>query len=817
MSNSRASQVALIACAVCALMGSTSQADDQPVIEEVVVTAQKREQSIQDVPIAISAFDRQFLDEAGIDDVFELQFFVPGLTVYNSQSAAQTNFNIRGVGTAGNSVSLESSVGLYVDGVYRARQSSAINDLVDLERVEVLKGPQGTLFGKNTASGAIQFLTVAPQLDDFSGYLEVNGGSESYANLNGAINIPVIDGKAAARFSAGWTQRDGYVDNTTTGTEQNERDRFSVRGQLMIYPTDALSIRVIADHSEIDESCCSAANIFDGPGDTTAAFIAAGGIPFLMGPPGTSYRASIEDLGGDVVLADRFNDDEVALNVDPSSLIEESGISVEISWDLSDTATLTSITAFRDYEATNITDGDFTSLGTLRARENTDQETFTQEFRLTGSWGQRLSYVAGAYYFDQDLDNHLALRIGEDGNRFITGGATLGMLDALGAFEPVIPAGAICAGFVSPALVPLCPLPAFPPDEGADDVSSQSQQSWAVFAQGDIHLTDDLILTLGVRYTDEEKDMNVTFIETIPTPVYAGFTPFSPLIPDLEDVRYEQDQTTGTAKLTYHWNDSLMTYASYGRGYKSGGTNIARIDPATGAPLLFDPETSDAYEIGLKTDLLDQRLRVNAALYRMNFDDFQENTFVGTGFVLQNAGKIETQGGELEIFALPTHWLSLQAGAAYVDAEYESFLAGACTRTPLLASPDAAAPAFPVVCDNSGNVVPGTPEWTLFGSARVDYALASGNVYAQLDVNWRDETANGNDNDANKRQDSFTLVNLRLGYRFAQDRYDISLWGKNVFDEDYHGGSFNSVIREGSISAFHTEPATWGLTFRATY
>ena len=182
---------------------------EQMVIEEVIVTAQKREQSIQDVPISISAFDQQFLDDAGIDDVLELQFFVPGLTILNNQTPAQTNINIRGVGTAGNSLSLESSVGLYIDGVYRSRQSSSIGDLVDVERVEVLKGPQGTLFGKNTASGALQILTVAPDLDSRDGFFEVQGGSENFRNFKGAISVPLVEGTSAIRISGSRTERDG--------------------------------------------------------------------------------------------------------------------------------------------------------------------------------------------------------------------------------------------------------------------------------------------------------------------------------------------------------------------------------------------------------------------------------------------------------------------------------------------------------------------------------------------------------------------------------------------------------------------------------
>ncbi|MCR9259338.1 MAG: TonB-dependent receptor [Pseudomonadaceae bacterium] len=791
---------------VVSLVASSFAVAAQPdnyVIEEIVVTAQKREQSIQDVPIAVSAFDSAFLDDAGVDDVLELQFFVPGLTIYNNQSATQTNFNIRGVGTAGNSLSLESSVGIYVDGVYRSRQSSAINDLIDVERVEVLKGPQGTLFGKNTASGAVQFLTVAPQLDEFGGYAEFNGGSESYANFNGAINIPFADGRAAARLSGGVTERDGWVDNIASGNDLNDKDRYSLRGQLLFLPTDDITVRLIADYSEIDEKCCSAANVFDGPGDTLAAFLAAGGGAQL---PGVSYTQPIELLGADLILANRFDDDVAAMDIDPSAQIEESGFSAEVEWDIGN-VTLTSVTAYRSYEATNFVDADFTSLDTLSASGGTaEQDTFTQEFRIAGDFGDSITYVAGMYYFDQDLDNLTILRVGADANDLLAGGLTTG--DLVGG-------AAGCAAF---GITAICDDPAFPENGQSDNISSQDQTSWAVFAQADFNLTEDLIATVGLRYLDEEKDMDVIFTESLFSPVWAAFTPLSPFVPDVNGAKFEDEEVTGTAKLTYYWNDDLMTYVSYGRGYKSGGTNIDRIDPAlTGSPLLFDPETSDSYEIGMKADFLDKRLRVNAAAYLTDFKDFQANTFVGTGFVLQNAGEIQTRGFEVEVFALPAEWLTLQSGLAYVDAEYESFEGGACTRTPYGNEPDAGDPGFPIVCDNSGNTVGGTPEWTVYVSGQVSQRLADGNLfYGQLDVNWKDENPSGNDNDPNKLADSYTLTNLRVGYRFSGDRYDVSLWAKNLFDEDYTNGAFNSVIREGSLTEYHTEPQTWGVTLRAT-
>ncbi len=794
-----------------AVLGSfcsySGAADDDMVIEEIIVTAQKREQSIQEVPIAVSAFDNVFIEEAGVDDVLELQFFVPGLTVYNNQSPAQTNFNIRGVGTAGNSLSLESSVGIYVDGVYRSRQTSAIGDLVDIERLEVLKGPQGTLFGKNTASGAVQFLTTAPRMDASEGYIEVQGGNEGYTNVKASFNVPVSD-HAAIRLSGGATQRDGYVDNVVTGSALNERDRMALRAQLLVDITDTLSMRLIVDHSRLDEKCCSASNSLDGPGDSIANFLAAGGaLPPTSKLANVSYVLPVEALGGVVVSAANLHADQTAMNIDPFGDIEESGFSAEFRWELASNMTFTSVTAFRSYESTNFVDADFTSLDTLSASAGeADQDTFTQEFRIDGTFGDSANYVVGVYYFDQELENWTTLQLGTMANLLLTGGLTNGQL---------VGGAPVCAFL---GISDICDNPAFTSGGASDNYSTQDQTSWAAFGQIDFNLTDSLQATLGLRYLDEEKKMNVLFTETEFNPVWDAFTPLSPFVPDVDNVTFDDSEVTGTAKLAYSVNDAVMTYVSFGRGYKSGGTNIDRISPATGAPLLFDPEISDSWEIGMKADFLDRRLRMNAALYTVDFEDFQANTFVGTGFVLQNAGEIQSTGLEVDVQALLTRWLTATGGFAKVDAEYDSFVGGSCIRTPYGSEPDRSKANYPSVCDATGNTVASTPEWTYFLSLAGDRQLSSGaTVYGRFDMHWRDDNPSGTDNDPNKEADSYALANVHLGYRTTDERWQISVWAKNVFDEDYRHGAFNSVIREGSLSSYHTEPRTIGLTVRANF
>ena len=816
---------------VLAVAGATTNMTaiaQEAVMEEIIVTAQKREQSVQDVPIAISAFDQEFLDDAGVDDVLELQFFVPGLTVYNNQSVTQTNINVRGVGTAGNSISLESSVGLYVDGVYRSRQTSAIGDLVDVERVEVLKGPQGTLFGKNTASGAIQYLTRKPDLNEVGGFYEIQAGNEGYTNLKAAVNVPLVDGKLAFRLSGGMANRDGYVENLTTGTDLNDRDRHTIRAQVLFDNGEDLSARFIGDYTKIDEKCCSASNVLDGPGDTTALFLAAtqaagGTVPNGQGRGYASFARPLDqvammtpDFTGTVsVLASQFHDDMVAYNIDPFAVVEESGFSAEVKYDITPDMTFTSITAWRDYDSVSRVDADFGALDILSASGGkTEQETITQEFRLDGIMGE-VTWVAGLYYFDQELKNDVILRLGPEANLVLTGARGTTTLQAVQATNPAVANCTVLAALGVSAEV--CNGHAFPAGEGSDNISVQNQTSWAIFGQMDYQITEDLLLTAGLRYLDEEKDMNVMFTETISnTPVWNVFTPLAFDVPDVDGEKFTDDAITGTLKLSYFLNNDLMAYISYGQGYKSGGTNVDRISPATGAPLVFKPETSTSIEIGMKSEFMDNRLRLNMALHQTDFDDFQANTFVGTGFVLQNAGEIETTGFEVDALAVLSDNFSLSAGAAWVDAEYSSFVAGACIRTPFSSSPDRSDPMFPITCDASGNTVGSTPEWTIYSSLIGEFEVGSGMLYTRLDISSQDDVIVGNDNDPNKVGDSRTLANFRIGYRFADGNYDVSLWAKNLLDEDYSSGAFNSVIREGSLSAYHTEPRTFGITFRSS-
>ena len=457
----------VVATAVAAAAFTGSTLVQAQVLEEVIVTAQKREQSLQDVPIAVTAFSNEMLQKTGVRDMFELANNDPALIVSKTQTSTTSNFSIRGVFTSGQNFGLESSVGLYVDGVYRARQSSMINNLVDLGSVEVLRGPQGTLFGRNTPSGAVSMNSVRPDHEG-TGYLEAQAGDLGLLALQGAKSFSAIDNELALRATGFYQERDGYVDVVGLGEDLiDDRDRWGVRLQALYTPNDLLSVLVIADRSEVDEICCAAGNYKNN-------LVAQGLAPGAPVKTGSDQR--VLNLGGTVIDQDDFFRGAVAASFLPESRNEDQGISVQVDW-RAENFLVTSITAFRTFESWDNADVDFYDIDALIRSNDAEQEQFSQELRLSNET-ENFTWVVGAYYFEQDLDSVVDTMVGAD-----TGG-----------------------------LVGV-PAIAFPAGTGSRNVASQDHTTWALFGQFDYNLSDDLVLTAGGRWTQEDKDMVNVFTE----------------------------------------------------------------------------------------------------------------------------------------------------------------------------------------------------------------------------------------------------------------------------------------------------------------
>ena len=842
-------------------------AQQETLIEEIIVTATKIERSMQDIPVAVTAITGDNIQDAGIKDMFDLQTNAPGLIMGQSQTTTTSNFSIRGIGTSSNNFGLESSVGLYVDGVYRSRQNSMINELVDIEAVEILRGPQGTLFGKNTPQGAVNMRTVAPSTEEAHAFVELSAGDLGLMRLAAASNFSLSD-NTAMRATVFSSQRDGYVSDLTGGSEiLNDRDRFGARLQLAYTNNDNFDMRIIAEYAEVDEACCAAvsrvdsifANGYTDPTSPVPGGLVPGTDFLLFGLGGTIFSANPYDaatiglvtavaqgLGlpgnGTIIGSTPFDEYVVSYNSLPHSTSEDSGLSVELNWDLANDMTVTSVTGYRAFDSTSTIDADFTDVAFLNRDQQAQQSSISQELRLSGMIGDRGSFVTGFYYFDQDLDNQKQTF----GGPFLGPYIDLIQPDLQLLVDGVNAVSAGSGGVLPPAAT------AFPSDSFANDDMRQQHQSWAVFGQADIPMGDDWLLTVGARYTEEDKEMVGTFVQGAqgPAPDLAAiethlfyaltanplFNPavlaptwqpgwgtylFAPLAPrsDLNET-LKDDQVSGTLKLTWFASDSTMFYASYGEGYKSGGTNTDRINAVFNP--VFDAETSETIELGMKADFPDQNVRVNIAVYDTQVDGLQANSWTGTGFNLQNAGTADTSGWEIETWWLPTDTLSFQAYWVRSDAKFESFENGTCWDAYVfhtgMPDPNSGGDIDAEQCPRTGGRLGYNPEDTFYFSFTKDFMLGdSASAYVRGEYSHYSEILTDGDLDPFTELDSLGLVNARLGVRWEDMGSELVFWGRNLSDERYYAGSFDGPIQPGRMNSYPAEPRTWGVTFRMDF
>jgi len=752
-------------------------------LEEIVVTAQKRTQNLQDVPVAVSAFSGEVLRDSGVTNMSELTNIAPSLQVTSAQTSTTTVFGIRGIFTSSQNFGLESSVGLYVDGVYRARQGSMINNLVDVQSIEVLRGPQGTLFGRNTPAGAITVNSVAPDFDG-SGFIEGGAGDYDLLDVSGAKSFTLIDDVLAVRMTGFNTDRDGVVDAVGQSIQEddaiNDRNRWGLRFQALYIPNDDLTLRFIGDHSEVDEYCCAV-------GNWTNNF-------FTPNPPPDGKTGSDtivrDQLGGTVLPGEDFYDYKVSASFKPESQNEDEGVSLQADWQ-TDYFLVTSISAYRAHDSYDNIDADFYDVDALTRNNDVNQEQFSQELRISNET-DKLSYVAGLYYYLQNLDTTSDTFIGPDAATLV----------GVGDFAP----------------------PALPPGS-ALNVADQEHTSYAIFGQADYHITEQLIATGGLRWTFEDKDMTNTFTQNGASPTdvpfsaagwaYWLFDPVKPT-PDVNE-NIDDDQVTGTFKLSWWMNDLTMFYTSYGTGYKSGGINTDRIDETIDT--VFEAETSESYELGMKSEFPEQAVRVNVALHKTDTDDLQTISFQGTGFALDNAGTAETYGGEVDLLWLPTDNTTITVGYAYNHAEYSDFKEGPCwTGTPWQTDQPDPDENGDGTCDRSGGMVSGNPENVLSLSANQQFQIAEGyGAFVHGEYTFIDERMTDVNNDPEKLDGSYYVVNLRSGILFERYETTLTFWGRNVFDSEATSTIADAVAQDGRFIAYYQEPATWGVSVRKDF
>jgi len=796
-------------------------------LEEIIVTASKREQTLQEVPIAVSVITGDTLEKAQINDVLDLQASIPSLRVVQLQNSGQVNFLIRGFGNGANNPGIEPSVGVFIDGVYRSRSGSALGDMPNVERIEVLRGPQSTLFGKNASAGVISVITAEPNMDEMGGSAALTYGNYNQIIAKGFLDGPITD-TLGFSIAATINERDGYFENLESGKDINERGRWGVRGQLLWLPSDNLKFRFIVDRDEIDEACCGVGNIIDGP-------------------TGFAVRA----LGGQLVGNDPFARKQY-YDIEPVNEIENSGVSLQIDWDLDNDMSLTSITSFRDHARFEDSDVDYNSLRMLSVANESDIETFTQEIRLSQSL-ESVDWMIAGSYFDESVKYDASLNYLDDLRNYVnvlTGGQLVGLEAALAPLG--VPTGAF-----------------FTPGTSILDNAGQDDTATSIFGQVDWHLSDAVTVTLGGNYTKVEKDAflnqtNGDFFasldmvqigfggifaalvgqgldpataaalaaawSTVPcdgvSPACNELLAFQPLqlqppmvdFPNaVENGKSSDSKFTWTARVAWDVRDNINLYASAATGFKATSWNLSRDSrpfPADIAALeaaglstvnlvsgtrYAGPEETTVYELGFKGTW--EKGYVNMALFHQEIDGFQSNLFTGTGFVLGNAGTQSTDGFEIDAVWYPVDSWKLGFSGTFLDPIYDSFVGGTGPNGPE---------------DLTGTVPAGIHEVSIVTSAEYNFQAGSRPGFIRADFLYESDAQITEGVSADIASRDVKMVNASAGITF-NDRWDVMVWGRNLTNYDYLISAFPSVFQAGSFSGYPSQPRTYGVTVTARF
>jgi iron complex outermembrane receptor protein len=821
-----AALVMAISGAVAAGLSWAADTASQPTLTEIIVTAQKREQNIQDVPISVIALSAQQLKEGGVTDIKNLQALVPGLTVTSTTSENVTTARIRGIGTVGDNPGLESSVGIVIDGVYRPRNGVGFGDLGEIEQIEVLEGPQGELFGKNNDAGVINIVTKRPS-STFGVTAEVTGGNYNDREISASVTGPLGD-ISAARFYVGYQKRDGFMDiNTGLGPNSDDttdnRNMYTMRGQYLITPSDAVNFLVIADYSKRNESCCGAVQVADGPFAGIANFLA--GYPLLGGQAGAVAEASSP-------LAQYSR--QAYANQPLTQQIRDEGISGELNWDLGG-AKLTSITAWRDNTLVAGNDVDYTGLDILQEPANegnqTDFKQASEELRLAGKSGP-LDWLVGGFFSSEILTSNTAIYAGDAWDLYISGLASA----SVGTNPPNF--------LLIPGFTAQPPGGTFIPGvSGEQDFYHQTAKSYAFFTNETYNITQGLDLTAGLRYTSEKKTADSNYVDPdggsgcgrlLASPAallnpaspeyqfllgYGCATLFNPFFAGKSTSQsLSEGNVSGTVKLSYRFTQDVMAYVSWANGYKAGGFNLARTTATTGPEGSLTPdfdtefprETVQSYELGIKSMLADRTLRLNASVFDQKYTNFQLNTYTGIQFVVSSVRSVESKGAEFDTsWATPLAGLSLSSGVTYAFTNITNFGGSLPLFAPNLADPN---------LPRLNNRLSFAPLWSGVAAATYTVPLSSSlEFHANVSEKYNSSYNTGSDLDPRKLQGAYGLVNARLGLGAPDGKWTVEIWGANLANKYYYQVAFDAPIQYNQIDAFLADPRTFGITARTKF
>lgn len=830
----------------------TPEADDNVII----VTASKREQTLQDTPISVSVTSGETIQNAQIRDVLDLQTVTPSLRVSQLQTSSATTFIIRGFGNGDNNFGIEPSVGVFIDGVFRSRSASALSDLNGVQRIEVLNGPQSTLFGKNASAGVISVVTKEPQ-HEFGGQVEAVYGNYNQVFLRGEVTGPIND-QIAWSVDGSYQRRDGFgrIVNLNNA-EINDRDRWSVRGQLLIEPSADVKIRLIGDYNKINEVCCQTSDLV------------VGGITAL----------AVGGVGGQFPT-DFYSYDNY-LNVVPVNTNKNYGVSGQLDWSLGNLA-FTSITAYRELRNAFNQDIDFTSADL--SVENRDQsvDTFTQEFRLTSDFDGPINFLLGGYYFDEQIGQDSSLTVGRDFRNFAAIQAAPASLLPPNptAAQRIAVGNAVLRNAEAGLGLPLGSI--FGGNFLSRERFSVDNTSWSIFGTVDLKWTERLTLTAGFNYTDDKKDFGINFqaldplaninlvdafivgatsgavrtrsqFQALPAANQAAllaaaqnpavnpllglralqFQPPFPAVPNaVEPGRTNDDKLTYILRAAYEVTDNINAYVSYATGFKASSINLSRdsrplssdytpgplgstfaapaspiINAGLATPNLSSgtrfagPENAKVWEAGVKAQF--DRIGFNLAVFDQTIKGFQSFAFTGLGFALRNAGSQSVRGIEFDATARPVDGLVLTFATTYLDPLFDSFPGS-------------------VLGDLTGVRPAGIPEFAVSTSAtytaeitdsaklltRVDYSYES-----NVDINNGLPTYNRALGNTRLFEREVNLVNASTTLQL-DNGVEVGLFARNLLNDKYILTVFDGVAQSGTVTGYPSTPRTWGGVVR---
>ncbi len=790
-----------------------SPAYAERVIEEVIVSAQKRSESMQDVPLAVTAVGEQELADAGINDVTDLSMQIPSLVVSTNTSPFNTSYRIRGIGNEGNIPTFEPATGLFIDGAFKSRSGLGLGELVDVQSIEVLKGPQSTLYGKNVTAGVISVTTKAPG-QEFEASLEATGGSDALRQIKLGINIPLSD-SIATRWSIVRTERDPVQINIS-GDDGRSLDQLAIRGQLQFDFSERGSLRLIASAADRDMAS------------------SMGDVYYSQSHLNIMQTMRTQLGRGDVGPNDPY--DNQVNQVKNYSFVQDSyDLTASMEY-VFDSVTLNLLGTYETYEA----DLDYINASQMPYQivsflDSQAGDSSSWELRLSNNDAAELSWVTGAFYYRNDYtrgDSDVGeFRLLEDVEEYGSAISTEFSRNVSGNSNQAVPVYDSMGNLVT-TVSPGTPVLGVEGDAGYF-TGKQKTDSFGAFFHATYALSSSLEVVAGIRYSEEEKSASfVNRRELAPGESCLPEHEFdlNPAIPLTSlnlnliclvapiDNDYQGkdswDDLTGTISLSWFPVDGSLLYATTSTGFKAGGFNLEFGHFSGEDERKYDQEKVTHYELGAKTEFLDRRLRLNTALFATTYENYQNATFVGLQFIVNNAEEVVVEGFEIETTYLLGEHLTLTAAATYLDARYEEYKGGPCHFYNEANNGE--------FCIADGEGVPFAPQWSGSFIAQWNQEMFGGDFYARAAYQYTGDNLPSSERDPRHRREPYFLLDARLGWRSGQ--YDIALWGKNLSDESYlvQGAAANIMTNidvqigspEGSYQTYIGEPRSVGVTFK---